>query len=273
MRILNRQLTIHEFSRYLSQKHFGKLAPDSIVLHHSCKYKLQEWNGHDSLLAIKTDLESKGHCAGPHIVVSYDGIWLFTDMYNIGTHGEEGDATYKHLDGRIYRGHEVPSNLHDYGNFKLQNYSIGIIVIGDYDLETWNGETKRNALYCVDMLIKRLQIPYQRVYFHREFTSKTCPGKMITKDWLFKEIANLEYAKKEIMKNEIILETNEIKEEYKIQIDPISVERAKNIGILSKVDSLEKELIAIASMRTIDYMERRIDSLENKIKSLRNSLS
>ncbi len=255
MRILNKKLTIQEFSDYLSNKSFGNTPPDSIVLHHTWKPRKQDWRGQYTVEGLKRFYEGKGWSAGPHIFVADDGIWLFTDMYNVGIHAGEGNARYAHEDGRIYNGYQVPSSIRDYNNFKIQSYSIAVEVVGDYDQEVWSGDTKSNSLYCLDMLMKKLNISENKLNFHRDFSTKTCPGMAIKKDWVLSELKKLQYS------------NSDNQSEYKIKYDAVSVERAKNLGILKNVDSETRELIAISSVRVIDYLERRMNSLEAKIRN------
>jgi len=265
MRILAKKLSIQEFSIYLNNKAFGNTPPDSIVLHHTWKPTKQDWRGQYTIESLKKFYERKGWSAGPHIFVAEDGIWLFTDMYSVGIHAGEGNATYKHPDGRTYSGYAVPSSMSDSHNFRLKSYSIGIEVVGNYNQEVWLGDTRENAFYCIDLLMRKLNISNENLFFHRDFSPKTCPGTAISKDWIINEIKNLRY------KNDNNNGGDIVGGEYKIKYDETAVNRAKNLGIIKKVDTETRELIAIGSMRVIDYLERRMDSLEMRIKNLRNN--
>jgi len=117
----------------------------------------------------------------PALFIAEDGIWLFTPMYDVGTHAGDGNATYK------------------WG--RLKEYSIGIEVVGDYDTELWSGKTKSNALAAIRVLMDKLNINTENVNFHRDFSSKSCPGHAITKDWLFKELAKRDVQGKRIEQN------------------------------------------------------------------------
>jgi len=263
MRILNKKFTIQEFVNYLNKKHFGNTPPFSLVIHHTWKPKIKDWKGQSTILGLKKYYENKGWSAGPHIFVADDGIWLFTDMYSVGIHAGTGNATYVHKDGRTYKGYSVPSSIRDYFNFKLQSYSIGIEIVGDYDNKIWSDNIKRNALYCIKSLQLRLDISNENIFFHRDFSQKTCPGKAISKSWLFSELNNTKFADD--------TDTEE-STKYIPKYDEISMIRAKNLGILNKIDSENRELIAIASIRTIDYLERRIDTLQKQIQNIKNHL-
>jgi N-acetylmuramoyl-L-alanine amidase CwlA len=172
MNILAKKLSLEEFKSYVKAYDFGKIKPSSLVVHHTWKPTKSDWNGAITIAGLKRFYENKGWNAGPHLFIAEDGIWLFTPMNAVGIHAGAGNATY-----RLGR---------------LQNYSIGIEVVGDYDLERWSGETLKNALGAIKSLTDELNIANESIFFHRDFSSKSCPGHAITKDWLAAELAKLD---------------------------------------------------------------------------------
>lgn len=184
MNILGKKLNLDEFRNYCRTFDFGKLKPSSLVIHHTWSPKKSEWKSEKSIMGLKNYYEGKGWSAGPHLFVAEDGIWLFTPMNEIGIHAGEGNASWS-LFGRPYTGFRGPLGS------KLVSYSLGIEVVGDYDIEKWTGETYKNALGAIRILMETLGIPTESLYFHRDFPSakKSCPGYAITKDWLFAELA------------------------------------------------------------------------------------
>lgn len=181
MKIVNKKLSIAEFLDYIAKKDFGVIPPSKLVIHHTWKPDVKDWNGQKTIDGLKTFYEGKGWSAAPHIFVAEDGIWLFTDMYDVGIHASEGNAAWKSKKtGNVWYGWG-----NDYANNTLLWYSIGIEVVGDYDTKVWSGKTKENALAVIKGLQDRLKIDNSEVHFHNEYDPKTCPGKMITKDWLF----------------------------------------------------------------------------------------
>ncbi len=157
--IINRRLDLQEFRDYISNYNFGSQPANKLVIHHTWRPTKDKWGGAVSIQGLKRYYEGKGWPAGPHIFVADDGIWLFSPMREDGIHAAE-----------------------------LNNRSIGIEVVGDYDNERWNGRTKENALGTIKLLMSQLKIESQNVFFHRDVSSKTCPGKDITKEWLFSEL-------------------------------------------------------------------------------------
>ena len=168
MNILGIQLTLEDFKEYVKGYNFGKLPPDRLVIHHTWKPRIDDWNGKTTLKGLKSYYEGKGWNAGPHLFIAEDGIWLFTPMYDVGIHAASGNAGYK------------------FG--RLQWYSLGIEVVGDYDTKEWTGKTKQNALGAIKILKDHLKIDNEKVFFHRDFSNKTCPGAAIQKAWLFQEL-------------------------------------------------------------------------------------
>ncbi len=109
---------------------------------------------------MKKHYERKGWKAGPHLFIANDGIWLFSPMRKDGVHAS-----------------------------RLNRRSIGIEVVGNYNSEVWSGRTKSNALGVIMTLLNRLVLAENDIYFHRDVSTKSCPGKVISKEWLFYELA------------------------------------------------------------------------------------
>jgi N-acetylmuramoyl-L-alanine amidase CwlA len=145
-------------------KNFGVLPPTFLVVHHTWKPTKAQWSGQRSINGLKSYYESKGWPAGPHLFIADDGIWLFTDMYDVGIHAGVGNGTLK------------------------SGYSIGIEVVGNYDGKVWDGETEKNTIGAIKALTKKLNISEKMIKFHRDFSTKTCPGTAITKDWLINKL-------------------------------------------------------------------------------------
>jgi len=169
MNILAQKLSVGEFKEYVDKFNFGSIPPDKIVLHHTWKPTREDWKGAVTLYGIKSYYERLGWKSGPHIFIADDGIWLFTSMYDVGTHAGKGNSTRSKW-GR------------------LTGYSLGIEVVGNYDTERWEGKTKHNTFAALKFLTKRLKLRNDDILFHSEFSAKTCPGSAIKKDWIFREL-------------------------------------------------------------------------------------
>lgn len=170
MNILAQKLNQDEFRNYVATYDFGSIKPDSLVIHHTWRPTKKDWNGEKSIMGLKNYYEGLGWNAGPHLFIAEDGIWLFTPMKDVGIHAGAGNSHRDKL-GR------------------LKGYSIGIEVVGDYDVERWTGDTLSNAMTTIRILMKRLAMTNEQVFFHRDFSNKSCPGHAITKEWLFQELA------------------------------------------------------------------------------------
>jgi len=190
MQTINRMLNKKDFDLYVNEKSFGVVKPTSIILHHTWKPQVQDWKGQKTIDGLKTYYEGKGWSAGPHLFIGSDGIWLFTDMYKVGIHASEGNATYVNK----ITGKEVKGFMGVEGNgtmlLKLKEYSIGIEMVGDYDTVKPSGAILDNTLFVIKTLMARLGIDNDHIFFHRDFDPKTCPGAAVTKEWLFKELEN-----------------------------------------------------------------------------------
>lgn len=165
MQIVGKRLTVDEFRTYVWGYDFGPLPPNKLVIHHTWRPRVADWQGERSVAGLKAYYERKGWPAGPHLFVAEDGIWLFSPMRHDGIHAGA-----------------------------LNTRSIGIEVVGDYDAQVWSGATKQNSLSVIRALLDRLNIPTSAIYFHRDASPKSCPGRAITKEWLLSELAALGHA-------------------------------------------------------------------------------
>lgn len=161
--------TTDQFPKYLR----GVQSPAwarAVTLHHTAAPSLaQRPLGllPQHIVNIRDFYKGKGWQSGPHFFVDDHGIHGMTPL------GEKGI-------------HAVSFN----GN------SIGIEVLGDYDHEspvTGRGLVCwRNAALATKALLEWLGIGtnLHTVLFHRDDpkTSKTCPGDLVSKDWVMKLI-------------------------------------------------------------------------------------
>ena len=161
MEIINRRLSLHEFQDYVKDFDFGPKLPNKLVLHHTWRPTKESWEGELSVKGLKAYYERKEWPAGPHLFVADDGIWLFSTMRKDGIHA---------------------------GNLNL--FSIGIEVVGDYDNAVWDGQTKYNTIGVLKVLMDKLILQRNQIFFHRDVSAKSCPGKSISKEWLFAELDN-----------------------------------------------------------------------------------
>jgi N-acetylmuramoyl-L-alanine amidase CwlA len=159
MNIINKNLSLEEFTKYIGNYNFGETIPKKIVIHHTWKPTKKDWNGVKTIEGLKKFYTSKGWSKGPHLFIAEDGIWLFSPMSLDGIHAGEGNTN-----------------------------SIGIEVVGDYDVEKWSGKTKDNAIGAIRSLMAKLNINTENVKFHNDYSTKSCPGHAITKEWLFREL-------------------------------------------------------------------------------------
>jgi len=165
-----RCMTADEFVSYVEGLEFPTPTATRIFLHHTWKPTPDTWKGKSTILAMKdyyekqqwTDSQGKVHegwTAGPQLFVAQDGIWLFSDLRY------DGVGVYGH-------------------NYRTRHLEM----VGDYDNQTPSGAILQNTIAALGILHERLGLDITKLAFHRDFSSKTCPGKAVTKDWLIPQI-------------------------------------------------------------------------------------
>lgn len=173
-----------QFARQIQYFDFGSTPPTRLVIHHTYNPKLDEWNGRPTYRGILNYYKRKGWEAYPHFFVAPDGVWCMSDPYEPGIHAGDGNATYKLPGGKLVKGYGwkyVPGAI-------LHDYSLGIEIVGDYDKKRWSGKMKERALHTISTLRKKLDIDDKHIEFHRDYSTKSCPGDAITKDWLYQQL-------------------------------------------------------------------------------------
>jgi hypothetical protein len=159
MEIINKCLSGKDFKKYIENKKV-KRKINKIVLHHTWD-KTSEWrNKKVSCNYYKKLYEKKGWKSGPHLFTAPEGIWLFSDIGEQGTH----------------------ANLGNKG-------SIGIEMVGRYDAKVPSGVIWKNTKIVLKTLLEKFNLKKTDIHFHREFNlQKSCPGKAITKKWVRSQI-------------------------------------------------------------------------------------
>lgn len=160
-----------EFVTYIEGLALPEPLPTRVFLHHTWKPTRESWNGASTIYAMKRyyeqqrwrDLGGKlreGWTAGPHLFVADDGIWLFSDI---------------RYDGVGVLGHNT-------GTRHLE-------MVGNYDDELPSGATLQNTIAALGILHVKLGLDIAGLNFHRDFSSKTCPGRAVTKAWIIPQVA------------------------------------------------------------------------------------
>lgn len=206
MYIINRKLSLSDFKAYISSFNFAPLSPSKIVLHHTWKPTVDQWQGQRSINGLKSFYERKGWSAGPHLFIGEDGIWLFTPMNTIGIHAGVGNTK-----------------------------SIGIEVVGDYDEKVWEGAIKDNVVGVLKALMEKLNITTTGLHFHNEYSPKSCPGKMITKQYVLS-----------LLSEEISPKRKELEDRLQLEMEEVH-------RVLNKANATRKELCKEKGIPTKQY--------------------
>jgi hypothetical protein len=171
MEIVGRVLSADEFVRYVETLEMLQPRPTRLFLHHTWKPTRETWNGRETLYGMKAYYERQlwqdaagrwheGWTAGPHLFVADDGIWLFSDLRY------DGVGVYGH-------------------NYRTRHLEM----VGDYDQELPTGATLTNTIAALGALCACWGLDPQTLAFHRDFSTKTCPGTAVTKSWIIPQVS------------------------------------------------------------------------------------
>ena len=171
MEIDGRVMSPEEFVHYVEGLHIADPQPTRVFLHHTWRPTRETWRGHETILGMKAYYERQiwedrygnlheGWNAGPHLFVADDGIWLFSDL------AHDGVGVYGH-------------------NYRTRHLEM----VGNYDDELPQGATLENTVAALGILHERLGLDIQQLNFHRDYSTKTCPGRAVTRAWIIPQVA------------------------------------------------------------------------------------
>jgi len=164
--IVGRCLQPAEFAGYVAGLTWPNGKPREIFLHHTYIPTVADWVGMPTILGMKNYYEQQlwqddnglwheGWNAGPHLFAAPDGIWLFSPLEKDGVHAKG----YNHL-------------------------TLGLEMVGNYDAVRPTGAVLENTLAALATLFQALGLSPQGLRFHRDVSTKTCPGLAVTKEWI-----------------------------------------------------------------------------------------
>jgi hypothetical protein len=170
MVIDGRCLTIEQFITHVDGLTFPYGVPNRIFLHHTWRPTRETWRGLSTILGMKAYYERQlwvdeqgrwheGWTAGPHLFIADDGIWLFSDL---------------NYDGVGVAGHNRDS-LH-------------IEMVGNFDVALPDGPMWQNTVAALGALHDRIGLPPEKLNFHRDYSTKTCPGLQVQKAWVIPQV-------------------------------------------------------------------------------------
>jgi N-acetyl-anhydromuramyl-L-alanine amidase AmpD len=159
--MIGRSVTLAQLKQHLKQ-----LAPtrtiDSVIVHHFYRPTASEWQGLQTLEAVwRFHVETNGWAdIGYHVVVGPDDtIWLARPSEEVGAHCKEQNDT-----------------------------SIGIAFAADFDTVEPVANGLATGWKVVAAICERFSIPAERVFFHRDFSPKSCPGTRMDRKAFRREV-------------------------------------------------------------------------------------
>lgn len=194
--------TGQQFIDYVHSYDFGSVPPTFVVIHNTAAPDASwaplngnpstKWDRNEAGLssdqikakrkpqldAIKNYYVGLGWESGPHLFIDERWIWLFTPMYDLGTHAKSGNAY-----------HDAAGQLH---------YSIGIETVGYFQHNGWPDSMQKLlqiAVQSIQSRLKNFDIVYHSapvnepaahdhsISFHRDYNKPGCPGAIITPDY------------------------------------------------------------------------------------------
>jgi hypothetical protein len=171
MEIDGRVMSKGDFVSYIEGLQMPAPLPTRVFLHHTWKPTRESWQGSSTIYGMKRYYEQQrwrdesgrlreGWTAGPHLFVADDGVWLFSDIRYDGVGAIGHNTGTRHLE-----------------------------MVGNYDEERPSGATLDNTIAALGILFVKLGLDIANLSFHRDYSTKTCPGRAVTKEWIIPQVA------------------------------------------------------------------------------------
>jgi len=194
--------TGQEFINYVHGYDFGTVPPTFVVLHNTAIPDATwaplggdpktKWNRNEDGLSAEAIRDKRkkqldgirdyyvglGWSSGPHLFIDERWIWLFTPMYDVGTHAKSGNS-FTDANGKLH-------------------YSIGIETVGWFQHHGWPITMQRLLQIAVQSIRSKIGT-YELLYasapanrpdlhehsisFHYDYNKPGCPGAIITPDY------------------------------------------------------------------------------------------
>lgn len=130
-----------------------------VTIHHTWKPTIPQWRGMTSMNALVRFYQDLGWTSAPHLFICvgasdprHDGIFQLTPLNMKGTHA----------------------------GFVCNSQSIGIEVVGNYDVEPWSEPMSQMVCGTIASFMKWKGLSPYSIQGHRNCGSlKSCPGKAI----------------------------------------------------------------------------------------------
>ena len=61
-------------------------------------------------------------------------------------------------------------------------------MVGNYDVRLPDGPTLHNTIAALGIMHERIGLPPARLEFHRDYSTKTCPGLQVQKSWVIPQV-------------------------------------------------------------------------------------
>ena len=169
-------VSIAEFNRFVKDFKFTRRITE-VHLHHTWRPTIENYNGHDTILGMwRYHTQTRGWSdIGQHVTIAPDGmIW-------IGRNFNWSPASAKGFNGN-----------RSAGPFMIE-------VIGDFDhgREALAGDQKRSVLAVIKCIQKNDNLKASNLRFHREMSTKTCPGQSVDKAQLIADIERFSFSSDE----------------------------------------------------------------------------
>jgi hypothetical protein len=156
--IIGQGFTPDQFDEYLGTVSFAVWRPQFVVLHNTGAPKLSDWHsvsGQDRMGNLANFYHNvQQWSAGPHLFVADDLIWVFTPLNVSGVHSPSWNSI-----------------------------SLGVEMVGDYEVESFDAPVRDNAVSALASLHAILGLDPNTLRFHKEDpkTTHNCPGKNVVK--------------------------------------------------------------------------------------------
>jgi len=165
------------------------MKPDAIVLHHSFT-KDQQTKDWDAIRRYHTSWRFNGNIISPEQAQQMisQGRKVEAPWSDIGYHYGVEQVGFEYL---VIAGRPEDIKGAHCSQNGMNSHSLGICFVGNFDLAPPPYPQWQQGLTLVANLCRRYYIPVTRIYGHRDFAQKTCPGTQFSVQAFCMEVHSL----------------------------------------------------------------------------------
>ena len=191
-----RELQLHQVDGYLASQHPAHGTVKAIMLHHCWKpnQTTDPYRGKSTMLGVQRAQRNRSGVSDimANLYITPTGtVWTARPLsWENWAHGYVNQGA---VEGRTFTWAQIEPEAKEiaYPNRQFFNYyAIGIEMIANFDDEPVDPPplVLTTAINVIAIICRRWSLGPEHVFFHRDVSAKSCPGKQLRRGWVREQV-------------------------------------------------------------------------------------